>query len=226
MDGGGGSMKIIEGGKDNGKTKTKPNQYDHDWEAIETDLTTTVMSGRAIARKYGVSEGTIRYFIKKEGIERDLTLKVKAAVRSKLLRTPLRKNAKVRKSKKTKLRKPTEKEIIDAAVEENVNFIGEWDKIFLKTVGIAKLLKKEIFKTVRVKIPAKGEKRARTVTVDKLDAKERATVFNAIVKAETGVFEAMRKNLGIEESGGQAAPDLLMDYGTGDYEEELKKRKT
>ncbi|OEU68499.1 MAG: hypothetical protein BBJ57_07415 [Desulfobacterales bacterium PC51MH44] len=215
-------MEVINGGKDKNKTSIK----NPDWEAIETDLTTTVMSGRAIAKKYGVSEGTIRYYIKKEGIERDLSRKVKTAVRNRMLRTPLRKKPKVRKSENTGLRKPTEKEIIDAAVEENMNFIGEWDKIFLKTVGIAKLLKAEIFKKVKVKIPAKGGKRARTITADKLDAKERATVFNAIVKAETGVFEAMRKNLGIEETGGQAAPDLLMDYGTGDYEAELKKRKT
>ena len=91
-------------GKNNGKTDPKQNQFDHDWDAIETDLTTTTMSIRAIARKHNISDTAIRKYIKKEGIERDLSLKVKAAVRNKLLRNPVRKNKQVRRDSKTKVR--------------------------------------------------------------------------------------------------------------------------
>jgi len=219
-------MKVIKGGKD--KPKPKASQYDHDWEAIENDLLTTTMSVRAIGRKNGVSEGAIRKYIKKEGIERDLSLKVKAAVRSKLVRNPVRKKTQVRTDAKTKMRtqKPTEKEIVEAAAEENISFIQTWDDLFLKTVEVGKKLKAEIFKKVKVKLEAKNGKRARTITLDKLDSKEKATVYNSVVKAETSVFEAMRKNLGVDETGGLEAPAILTDYGTGDYDAELKRRKT
>jgi len=220
-------MKIVDGGKD----KTDKVQPLHDWEAIENDLTTTTISIRAIGRKHGISDTAIRKHIKKNGIQRDLTLKVKAATRNKLVRNPVRKTTKVRIDPKNQLQTKTEKEIVEAAAEQNISFIHAWDKIFLETVETAKRLKKEIFKKVKIKIPAKpamGDKpatRAKTITADKLDPKERATVFNSIVKAETGVFEAMRKNLGIDDSGGQEAPALLMDYGTGDYDKELERRK-
>lgn len=220
-------MKVIKGGKDNGKLGKKTPRYNHDWEAIENDLLTTTISIKAIARKHDISDTAIRKYIKKEGIERDLSQKVKAAVRNKLVRDPVRKKTQVRikLQTKTKTKKPTEKEIIEAAADENISFIQTWDDIFLKTIAVAKALKKEILKKVKVKIPAKGDKRARTVSVDKLDPKEKATVFNSVVKAETSVFEAMRKNLGVEDSGGQEAPAILTDFGTGKYDTELEKRK-
>jgi len=115
-----GSMKVIKGGKNKGKTDPKNNQYDNDWEAIENDLLTTTLSIRAIARKHNISDTAIRKYIKKEGIERDLSLKVKAAVRYKLLRNPVRKKTQVRTKTKSKVqtKKPTEKEIVEAAAEE------------------------------------------------------------------------------------------------------------
>ena len=97
-------LKLIKGGKDKSKSKEKTSQYDHDWEAIENDITTTAISIRAIGRKHNVSEGAIRKYIKKNGIERDLSLKVKAAVRRKLVRNPVRKKTQVRTEAKTKVR--------------------------------------------------------------------------------------------------------------------------
>ncbi len=200
-------MKVIKGGKDKGKTGNKNVQPLHDWEAIENDLLTTTKSIRAISRKHNLSDTSIHRYIKKNGIERDLTQKVKAAVRNKLVRGAVAKQSRVAPSCNPKCNPPkaTEKEIIEAAADENISFIHTWDKIFLKTVATATRLKKEIFKRVKVKLPATPEingkpaRRARTITVDKLKPSERATIFNAIVKAETGVFESMRKNLGIGE---------------------------
>jgi len=208
-------MKVIKGGKDKGKLSKKPPRYDHDWEAIENDLLTTTRSIKAIARKHKVSDTAIRKYIKKNGIERDLSLKVKAAVRNKLVRDPIRKPKQVRtkpqtkpQTKKLTEKEITEKEIVEAAAEESISFIKAWDEIFLKTVAVAKVLKKEILKKVKVKIEPKDGKRGRTISVDKLDSKEKATVFNSVVKAETSVFESMRKNLGIGDDDQSADRDL------------------
>ncbi len=200
-------MKIIKGGKDKGKPETETVQPLHDWEAIENDLLTTTKSIRAISRKYSISDTSIHRYIKKNGIERDLTQKVKAAVRNKLVRGAVAHKNRVAPTLQPQLQPPklTEKEIVEAAADENISFINTWDKIFKKTVATATRLKKEIFKTVKVHLPAKPEmngkpaRRAHTITVDKLKPSERATIFNAIVKAETGVFDSMRKNLGIGE---------------------------
>jgi len=220
-------MKVIKGGKNEGKLNKKTSQYNYDWEAIDNELLTTTKTVSAIARKFGPSEGAVRKHIKKEGIERDLTLKVKAAVRNKLVRNPVRKKKTVRtkpKSKvepKAKAKKPTEKEIVEAAADESISFIKTWDEIFLKTIKVASFLKREIRKKVRVHIPAKGEKRARTISVDKLDSKEKASVFNSVVKAETSVFEAMRKNLGI----GEGENDPLRDNELSNMDDDELRRE-
>ncbi len=226
-------MKVIKGGKNEGKLDKKPKRYDNDWEAIENDLLTTTRTVSAIARKHGLSETAIRKYIKKESIERDLSLKVKAAVRNKLVRDPVRKKKQVRdklKSKiepQTKPKKQTEKEIVEAAAEESVSFIKTWDEIFLKTITTANRLKKEIFKTVQVHVAAKEGKagkpdeRARTVLVDKLKSSEKASVFNSVVKAETSVFEAMRKNLGI----GEGENDPLRDSELSNMNDDELRRE-
>jgi len=220
-------MKVIN--IKNKPTKKKAKSKMHDWEAIEPDIITCRMSLRAVGRKHGVSEGAIRKYIKRNNIERDLTVKVKVEVRKKLVRNAVRKKTQLRKDPKSKVRadknssepKLTEKEMIEAAAEENISFIQTWDEIFQKSVKVAKALKKDILKRVSVKLDEK-----KSTLVDKYTPNQKATVYNSVVNAETKLFEAMRKNLGIDESGGQEAPALLMDYGTGNYEAELERRKT
>jgi len=97
-------MKVVDGGKKKENSDKKQPRYDHDWDAIETDLTTTVMSIRPIGRKHNISDTAIRKYIKKGGIERDLSLKVKAAVRNKLVRNAVRKKTQVRTKTKSKVR--------------------------------------------------------------------------------------------------------------------------
>ena len=218
-------MKIINGGKNQGKLEKKKPRYDHDWEAIENDLLTTTRSIKAIGRKHKVSDTAIRNYIKKNGIQRDLSMKVKAAVRNKLVRDPVRKSKQVcaKPKTKTQTKMPTEKEIVEAAAEENISFIKSWDALFLRTVEVGQKLKKEIFKKVKIKIEPKDDKRGRTISVDKLDSKEKATVFNSVVKAETSVFEAMRKNLGIGDDGEKAGDSDLRGMEDFELDKEIEE---
>lgn len=58
-----------------------------DWEAIEGAYRAGQLSIRNIADKHGVSEGAVRKRAKRNDWQRDLTDKVKGAVRQKLVRT-------------------------------------------------------------------------------------------------------------------------------------------
>lgn len=62
----------------------------YDWEAIEAEYRAGQLSIKAIARKHGCSDGTIRYRAKQNGWTRDLTKKVQDEVKKELLRDPLR----------------------------------------------------------------------------------------------------------------------------------------
>ena len=55
---------------------------------------------------------------------------------------------KVRTNKKPPAVKLTEKEVIEAAAEENISFIQTWDEIFQKSVTVAEALKEEILKNL------------------------------------------------------------------------------
>lgn len=57
-----------------------------DWEAIEREYRAGQMSLRAIGLDHGITEGAIRKRAKAQGWDRDLTEKVREAVRTKLVR--------------------------------------------------------------------------------------------------------------------------------------------
>lgn len=57
-----------------------------DWDAIHREYRADTMSNRALAAKYGPSEGMIRKVAKREGWEKDLSKRVKEQTRAKLTR--------------------------------------------------------------------------------------------------------------------------------------------
>lgn len=221
-------MKVIKGGKAKTPTgKQVPKRRvrkAYDWEGIESAYRANKVSVCEIGRRYGISESYIRKRANEEGWERDLSYKVKAAVRNKIVREKSVRTKSKQKTvrTRTKTRTLTEKEIIEAAAEEDVSFIKTWDERFRENLKVATKLKEEIFKKIRVKIEG-GEK---TVLIDKYTPNQKAAVYNSVTGAEHKIFESMRKNLGIDDTGGREAPVLLMDYGTGNYEKELERRKT
>jgi|WetSurMetagenome_2_1015567.scaffolds.fasta_scaffold253762_3 hypothetical protein len=82
-----------------------------DWEAVERAYRAGQPSVRALAAIHGVSEGLVRKKAKEYQWERDLTEKIKAEVRTKLLREG------------TRGQKETEAEIIALAVQTNISII-------------------------------------------------------------------------------------------------------
>ncbi len=87
-----------------------------DWEAIEAEYRSGTISNAELGRKYDVSESYIRKRAKEGGWSKDLTAKVHAAVRDKLVRAVVRSD-----SARTNSR--TDAEIIEAAAETAVQVV-------------------------------------------------------------------------------------------------------
>lgn len=87
-----------------------------DWEAIEAEYRTGTVSNSELGRKYDVSESYIRKRAKEGGWSKDLTAKVQAAVRDKLVRAAVR-------SDNARTNSRTDAEIIEAAAETAVQVV-------------------------------------------------------------------------------------------------------
>jgi len=61
-----------------------------DWDTIERLYRADQMSNRMLAKEYGVSEGALRKRAKRDGWTKDLSAKVRKAVRSELVRSEVR----------------------------------------------------------------------------------------------------------------------------------------
>ena len=70
--------------------QTKQKKKQTDWEAIERKYRAGVLSLREIGKQHSVSDTAIRKKAKIEGWERDLTTRVQAQVRAKLVRAEVR----------------------------------------------------------------------------------------------------------------------------------------
>jgi len=87
-----------------------------DWEAIEAEYRSGTISNAELGRKYDVSESYIRKRAKEGGWSKDLTAKVQAAVRDKLVRAVVR-------SDNARTNSRTDAEIIEAAAETAVQVV-------------------------------------------------------------------------------------------------------
>lgn len=102
-----------------------------DWEAIERDYRAGSLSLREIAKQHGVTDGAIRKWAKKNGVERDLTEKVRQKVRNELVRSEVRTENNLR----------TEAATVDYAVKQQVEVVFGQRKLIsrLKKVALALL---------------------------------------------------------------------------------------
>ena len=87
-----------------------------DWEAIEAEYRSGTISNAELGRKYDVSESYIRKRAKEGGWSKDLTAKVQAAVRDKLVRAVVR-------GDNARTNSRTDAEIIEAAAETAVQVV-------------------------------------------------------------------------------------------------------
>jgi hypothetical protein len=88
-----------------------------DWVGIQASYRSGQLPNLEIARRYGVTEGAIRYRVKRENWQQDLNPDYKAGVRSAILRKPYESTPFARKIRSG----PTEerkKDILAAAIEE------------------------------------------------------------------------------------------------------------
>jgi len=224
-------MKVIKGGKD--KPKTKKKKFRYDWEAIEVDFRARKISIRAVSRKHKIDYAYLRREAKRRGWQRDLTDEVRKEVRNQLVR---RKAEKVSTEKsppeEVHTEKPalpkdgkklTDEDIVSLATFAELEFIDDWHETFRKTLKIVSTLKAQILAEDSKDIVLMDGR----IVKGSYTPEERAAMLNALTQAETRIFEGMRKNYGISaDKGGQEPPALIMDYGTGNYEAELEKRKT
>jgi hypothetical protein len=88
-----------------------------DWDVIAAQLRARVLSNREIARQHGVSEGAVRKFKKKHGIEPDLQKQVQEKVRNELVRADVRT---AHPGSHT-----TDREVVDAAAAMQVAVVRE-----------------------------------------------------------------------------------------------------
>lgn len=87
-----------------------------DWKAIEAEYRSGTISNAELGRKYDVSESYIRKRAKEGGWSKDLTAKVQAAVRDKLVRAAVR-------SDNARTNSRTDAEIIEAAADTAVQVV-------------------------------------------------------------------------------------------------------
>ena len=85
-----------------------------DWESIEKDYRSGVLSIKEIARNYGCSDTAIRKKAKAKGWARDLSRRVSERVRAKLVCEPVRDQAENQK---------LEEEIVEQAAEKSVEVV-------------------------------------------------------------------------------------------------------
>jgi hypothetical protein len=93
-----------------------------DWEAIEREYRAGVLSVREIAKRHGITHGAINKRAKRDGWKRDLTAKVREAVSTALVSTPVS----TREAKdRADTEKRTEREIVEDAAALVVSLVRE-----------------------------------------------------------------------------------------------------
>lgn len=161
-----------------------------DWEAIHGLYRGGLLSIRAIADRFGVSDTAIRSKAKKNGWQRDLTDKVRQAVNAKVVRTEVR---------TSDSREPrTDEEIIDDVSSEAAAMVLQ-HRVYLSRWG-----------AIADKLAASMES---TIVVEDNQA-DFARALNAGVDAQLKVIKGQRQAYNLDvDPGGSDSEDLskLMD---------------
>jgi len=103
-----------------------------DWEAIEREFRAGQLSNIEIGKNYGVSEGAIRKRAKRDNWKKDLSQKVKKAVREKLVRTEVR------------IDNVHDKEIIEEAAERGATVVKLHRRDIHKSQSLVGLLQGQL----------------------------------------------------------------------------------
>ena len=190
-------MKVIKGGKDKPKRKTKRKHFDR--ETIGKDIAAGMLSLREIARKHGCSESYVRKIKTEEGIERDLSERVRQNVRA----TLVRKKTKVR-TKKVRTKKEQEKlesDAIEEATEEGVKIITRHRRIIERCADVANQFLAELKEDkIVIKVTNEGEK-----ITGKMPATQKSALFNAVTIAASRLVPLERQAYNLDAEQPKAA---------------------
>lgn len=100
-----------------------------DWEKIEEQFRVGKLSIRAIAAEHGITEGAIRRRARETGWQRDLSDKVRRAVRRELVRSSVRAVCGPEKCAQ-------EREIVEAAAAEGVSIVLKHQRFLARMLNI------------------------------------------------------------------------------------------
>lgn len=170
-----------------------------DWEAVEREYRAGQLSLREIARAAGVTEGAIRKRAKKDEWERDLTEKIREAVRSELVRSEVR-NSDPR----------TEKEMVSLAALRSV------DVILSHRRDIARFRK--IASDLLVAIEADDEK----APEERMSPKERAALLEQLSRIAARMIQLERQAFGLDDD--TKAPDSVEAADAASPRSEVERR--
>ena len=189
----------------------KPRQLD--WERIGAEYRAGKLSLREIGRQHGCSEGAIRKRAKADGWERDLQARVDEAVRNKLVRAEVRKNA---------ISAATENEVVEAAAAASVHVVLSHRK------DVAKL--RELEERFLDELGGEGGEEPKKLYITQYQGKvvqevvgltvtEKASTLQSLAMVRFKRIEIERKVFNIdgerERSPGEALDNILQDIMRG-----------
>ena len=189
-------------------TSAAPEKGRTDWEAVQSQYRTGVLSIREIARQHGTSDTAVRKKARAEGWLRDLTGRVGEQVRGALVRSPVRslhaRGSAVR----------TEREIVESAAAIVVAVVREHRTQIASGQDIVQALMDQLMQAVggRAALEAKVD----ALSKDELQGQSRAALKQALSLASHAatvrdLSNAMKNLIGLERQAfsvdAQAVPE-------------------
>jgi hypothetical protein len=178
-----------------------------DWVGIQASYRSGQLPTLEIARRYGVTEGAIRYRVKREGWQQDLSPEYQAGVKAAILRSPYESAPRARKGRKGPTEERT-KDILAAAIDEGKRVVIKHqdlgELLSSNSRSIAEIIKDEIaeVKAAIAEGPSKDlkpkEQFAQEVALTKRLALL-AKAHDSLARASVNAVAIERKSRGLDD---------------------------
>ena len=175
------------------ESKEKKKRKPLDREAIAKDIAAGMLFLREVARKHGCSPAYVCKIKTDEGIERDLSKRVRQSVRAKLVNKKTKVNTKIVNTKEEQ--EKFEKDAIEEAANEGVRIITSHRNVIQRCRGTIERFLDELKKDkVVTKVTDKGKKIYTPIPTSK-----KATLFNSITIAVSRLIPLERQAYNLDE---------------------------
>lgn len=182
----------------------------YDWEKIEKEYRAGQLSIREIANTHGCSEGAIRKRMKKLGVERDLSAKVAAKVRSEAVRTEVR-----------TAHPETEKEIIEETAARGIEVSrGQQKRIRQGNEAVERLFaqlnetiecKEEIAEDIEQETEGDDDNKRRNRMLQAVALKSNASTANSLALALKTLVALERETYNLDADKEEVQTKTLQD---------------